>query len=328
MLRETRALIPAVLLGLAVAPVSAQDRVTFRDRAAKGLQTVSGKIDSESLAGIKISGRTIPIADVIDVQYEVPAAIKLEYPRAIAAEARSPAEAVPVYESLLRLPAVQNNRAIKRHIEFRIAMLMASRSDESRDQAAKAVTALTKFKIDHPDAWQLLPLTQTLARIDLDREPPDYDAARKAYEDLAAASGVPPEVKAECSFEVIDLLLLSGKANEAKQKAAALPASDSRATVYKIGCQSGPAAAKQLEELIDKTADHGVKAVAYIMLGDINRRDSKTKKEAVYDYLWVDIVYNEDLAVVAKADGRLATLFAELKDEEKAKKYRDKVRAK
>jgi hypothetical protein len=326
MLREIT--ISTMLFVVLAASAPAQDRVTYRDRATKGQQTASGKIDSESLAGIKIAGRTIPIADVIDVQYELPAAIKLEYPRAIAAEARSPAEAVPVYESLLKIPAVQNNRAIKRHVEFRIAMLSAARGDEGREQAAKAVSALAKFKADHPDAWQILPLTRTMARIDLDRDPPDYAAARKAYEDLAAAPGAPPEVKEECAFQVIDLLLLSGKTDEAKRQAAALPASDPRAQVYQIGCQPSAGAAKQLEDMINKTTDRAVKAVAYTMLGDVHRRDPKTKKEAVYDYLWVDLEYNDDTAEVAKADGRLASLFAELKDEERAKKYRDKARGK
>ena len=85
-------LISAILF--AATPAAAQDRVAYRDRSAKASQTASGKIESESLAGIKIANRTIPIADVIDVQYDVPGAIKLEYPRAVTAESRSPAEAV------------------------------------------------------------------------------------------------------------------------------------------------------------------------------------------------------------------------------------------
>src|SRR5882724_11599542 len=109
-------LISAILLSSV--PAAAQDRVTYRERSAKASQTASGKIESESLAGIKIANRTIPISDVIDVQYDVPGAIKLEYPRAVAAEARSPAEAVAVYDGLLKVPSVQNNPAIKRHIEY------------------------------------------------------------------------------------------------------------------------------------------------------------------------------------------------------------------
>jgi hypothetical protein len=323
-----RSLVAVTAILWVAGTVAAQDRVTFRDHSAKGAQTVSGKIDSESLAGIKIASRTIPIADVIDVQYDVPGVIKLDYPRAVAAEGRSAAEAVGLYEALLRVPAVQNNPPVRRHIEYRIAALTAGRADEGREQTQKAIAALTKFKADHRDAWELLPLTRTLARLYLDREPADYDAARKAYEELAAAPGAPPEIKQECGFQEIDLLLLAGNAEEAKRRAGALPSSDPRTEVYRVGCSGGPAAVKRLEEMIDKTADRGVKAAAYNMLGDVYRRDSKTKKDAIYAYLWVDVIYNDDPAEVAKADGRLATLFAELKDDDRAKRYRDKARGK
>jgi hypothetical protein len=319
------------MLALTAVPAAAQDRVTHRDRSPKGSQTTTGKVEAESVAGVKLGTKTIPAADIIDIQYDV-AAIKLDYPRALAAESRSPAEAVPVYEGMLKLPAVQNNKFVKRQIEYKIALLAVARADQEREQRQKAVTALTKFKKENPDAWQLVPLTRTLARLYQDQEPPDIDAARKAYEELAAAPGATAEIKQECAFTAIDLLLLAGKLDEAKEKVAALPASDPRAKVYQIGCQASPdkqaAAAKQLEEMIDKTTDRGLKATAYNMLGDVYRRDAKTKKDALYAYLWVDVVYNDDPAEVAKADGRLADLFGELKDEERARKFRDKVRGK
>jgi hypothetical protein len=321
-----RIITPIVVLVLA-APVTAQDRVTFRDRASKGPQTASGKIDSESLAGIKVGGRTIPAADIIDIAYDVPA-IKLDYPRAMAAETRSAAEAIPLYEAMLRVPNAQNNKGLKALLEYKIAVLAAARGDENADQRQKAIAALTKYKADHADAWELLPLTRALARLHLDRDPADYDSARKAWDDLAAAPSAPAEIKLDSTLQAIDLLLLAGKAEEAKRKAASLPAGDQRSKVYQVGCDGGPAAAKQLEEMIDKTTDRNVKASAYNMLGDVYRRDPKTKKEALYAYLWVDVVYNDDPAELAKADDRLAGLFAELKDPERARKYRDKVRGK
>jgi hypothetical protein len=81
-----------------------------------------------------------------------------------------------------------------------------------------------------------------------------------------------------------------------------------------------------LRSVIDRTTDPALKAAAYNVLGDCLRRDPKQKKEALYAYLWVDVVYNQDAAEVAKATSRLAELFGELKDEERAKKYRDKAR--
>ncbi|HEY1380883.1 MAG TPA: hypothetical protein VGF55_29045 [Gemmataceae bacterium] len=327
----TRALLPAALLALAASPAAAQDRVTYRDRATKGPQTAAGKIESETLAGVKVGSRTIPAGDVVEIVYDVPA-IKLDYPRAAAAEARGPAEAAPVYEGMLRVPAVQNNKAVKRYIEYKLALLAAARADEGPEQLQKAITALDRFRKDHPDSWELVPVTRALARLYQDHQPPDLDAARKAYEELAAAAGAPADLKAECTFQAIDLLLSAGRADDAKRRLAALPASDPRTKVYEIGCQAGTgmslAAAKQLEDLIDKTTDRGVKAAAYNMLGDIYRRDPKTKKDAVYAYLWVDAWYNDDPAEVGKADGRLADLFGELKDDERAKKFRDKVRGK
>jgi hypothetical protein len=42
----------------------------------------------------------------------------------------------------------------------------------------------------------------------------------------------------------------------------------------------------------------------------------------------VDVVYNQDPIESAKAAARLADLFGELKDEERARKYRDRLKGK
>src|SRR5262249_54430049 len=135
-------------------------------------------------------------------------------------------------------------------------------------------------------------------------------------------------VQQEFTFLVIDLLFDAGQANAAQQRLATLPADNPRVAVYKIGTQAGPAAAKALEEYIDKTADPALKATAYNLLGDHYRRDPKHQKDALYAYLWVDVIYNQDPVESTKAIGRLAGLFHDLKDEERAKKYRDRLRGK
>jgi hypothetical protein len=329
MIALTRWFFPTVLAALTAAPAVAQDKVTYRDRGGKGVQTASGTITAESLAGVKLGGRTIPSTDIIDVQYDAPGSIKLDYNSATAAEARNPADALNGYEGLLKAGPVQNLKFLKRHLEYKVAALTAARAEDGQDQLQKGIVALTKFKADHPDSWQLVPLTRTLGRLLLDKEPSDPDGARRAFEELAQAAA-PAEVRQDFTFLAIDLLLQSGKLAEAQAKLAALPAADPRVQVYRIGCQATPdklsAAADQLKALIDRTADTALKAAAYNMLGDCLRRDPKQKKEALYAYLWVDVVYNQDAAEAAKAAGRLADLFSELKDEERAKKYRDKVR--
>lgn len=327
-MKRTHALIAVLVVA---SSVNAQDKVTFRERGVKGgVQVINGKIDSESVAGVKIGARTISSADIIDVQYDVPPSIKLDYPKAVSAENKSPVDAIKEYDSLLKNQSVQNSPRIKRHFEFKIAMLTAARAEDGADQANKAIEMLDKFKAENADSWQLVPLTRALGRLCLHKEPPDYAAARKAYEDLANAANAPADVKAECTLLVIDLLIQADKLSEAQARISVLPASDPRIPIYRIGVAASSDkiadAVKQLEEFIEKTSDRGLKAAAYNMIGDCSRRDPKLKKDALYAYLWVDVVYNDDAVETAKAQRRLAELFAELKDDERAKKYRDRLR--
>src|SRR5262245_59742538 len=129
----TRLLIPAALLVL-TSRAAAQDKVTYRDRTGKGVQTASGKIDAESLAGVRIGGRTIPGTDILVVQYDVPGSIRLDYNAAIAAEAKIPAEALMNYDALLRTGPVQNLKSVKRHLEYKVAALTTARAEEGPDQ--------------------------------------------------------------------------------------------------------------------------------------------------------------------------------------------------
>src|SRR5436190_526148 len=86
--------------------------------------------------------------------------------------ATASAEAVPEYEGLLKNAAVQNSKALKRHFEYKIALLTTARADDGPEPHQRAVAALEKFKKDHPDSWQLVPLTRLLGRLLLEKEPP------------------------------------------------------------------------------------------------------------------------------------------------------------
>lgn len=311
----------------------AQDKVQYRERGGTGgVQTAMGRIESESLAGIKLGARTISSGDIIDVNYDVPALIKLDYPKAVAAETKSPADAIREYDALLKSPSLLNTKFLRRHFEFKIAMLTAVRADEGAEPVAKAIDALTRFRKDHSDGWQVVPALRTLGRLLRLKEPPDLEGARRVYDDLAAMNGVPADVRADCQFTAVDLLLQAGKLAEARARLTNLPANDPRVRIYEIGCSATndkiADSAQRLEALIDGTNDRAQKAAAYNMLGDVYRRDPKLKKEAMYAYLWVDVVYNDDAAEVSKAIGRLSEIFAELKDDDRARKYRERLKGK
>src|SRR5262249_55321678 len=168
-----RYLVCAAFVMVTATALRAEDgKVSYRERAGKGgVLIASGRIESESLAGVKVGGKTIASSDVIEIAYDVPGAIRLDY-RAVAGETKPPAAGIKEYEALLKRPAGQGTKSLKRHMEYRIAALPAARADEGRAQLRAAIDAFQKFKRDNADAWQLVPLTRTLARLLLDKDPP------------------------------------------------------------------------------------------------------------------------------------------------------------
>ena len=77
--------------------------------------------------------------------------------------------------------------------------------------------------------------------------------------------------------------------------------------------------------IIAKTTDKDLKALAYNALGDCYRLNSQPK-EALWPYLWVDVIYHQDRQEHAKAMAALAKLFEELGDAPRAKEYKDKLK--
>ena len=51
-----------------------------------------------------------------------------------------------------------------------------------------------------------------------------------------------------------------------------------------------------------------------------------TPREAMWAYLWVEVVYNQDKEEVAKALARLAEVFKQLGDEDRERAYHDRMR--
>jgi hypothetical protein len=68
-----------------------------------------------------------------------------------------------------------------------------------------------------------------------------------------------------------------------------------------------------------------LKALAYNALGDCYRLNNRPR-EALWPYLWVDVIYHQDRQEHLKAMADLAKLFAEQGDTARAKEYRDKLK--
>ncbi len=316
-----------------VPTASGQDTVRYRGRGPRGerpIQQVNGKIESESLAGIKVAGNIIAASDIVDVEYETPGGIRIDMREARQAdESHKIDDAIRRYRALAASPAATSNPALKRSFEFKVATLMSAKADISPVELKAATAALTKWTQDHPDSWQRLPASRLLARLHLDADPPNYDAARRVFDELAALPAIAPQLKNDCQLASVDLYLSQRNNNKAKQLLDALATSDPRVPIYRIACLAEPGnadtVAKQLEDLLPK-ADESVKATIYNLLGDTRRLQPAKQKEARFAYLWVELIYNQDSVETAKAQDNLAELFKNMGQEERAKTYRDKAR--
>lgn len=308
---------------------SAQDMVRYRSRGPRGerpIQEAKGKIESESLAGVKIGGNLIAAGDIVDVEYETPGGIRIDLREAKhAEESRKTDEAIRKYRSLAASPVASNNSTFKRSFEYKVAMLTAAKSDVGSAELKAATSALSKWIDDHPDGWQRLQATRLLARLHLDADPPNVEAARKAYDDLAASKGIAGQVKTDCQLAIVELYLSQRNTAKAQELLGVMPTSDPRLPAYRIACGNESKQAKQLEDLLAKAEDN-VKPTIYNLLGDSHRRDPAKQKEALFAYLWVDVVYNHDPVETAKAQDRIAAIFKKMGQDERAKLYRDKAR--
>src|SRR4029079_14937573 len=101
-----------------------------------------------------------------------------------------------------------------------------------------------------------------------------------------------------------------------------------RVDMYQLGLESAKgdlgAGVKKIEEAISKAADPSLKALGYNVLGDVYLA-KKQPRDAMWSYLWVDVVYNQDRGEHIKAMTRLIKIFKEANDTEKVQLYTEKL---
>jgi len=317
-----------------------QDEIRYRDPAAKKDGVAIGTIQEETPAGIvykPVAGaanKDIPAGDIVDVNYEVPGALTLEYRHARADERRNPAEALKDYQELL--PKLVGERYVRasRHIQFKIAMNLARLAEEDPARISAAIDALEKFMKEQPGAWQLLHCARALSRLKLQNG--DSAGARRTFEELATIPGISNEIKQEAELMAVESLISGKQIAEAQKRLQALSASVSadsaqavRVRIELAHCLGASGkmeeAAKQLEGLVSQTEDKSIKAHAYNVLGDCYQRNARDK-DAMWAYLWVDVIYHQDRQEHARAMEQLAKIFEERGEKDRAKLYRDKLK--
>jgi tetratricopeptide (TPR) repeat protein len=336
----------ALLSGLVLVSQSAfSEQVRYYDPLKKAVVTVSGKIEKEEPAKVTIqptigAKKDIPAEDIVDITYDLTAfEYKLAGSRETSANtATDPAkrrdalaEAISSFEAVL--PKVDATSAGGRHVKFKIAQLKARLAQENPDQVDPAIQALTEFKTNFPNGWQVFHSSRLLASLLMAKQ--EYLEAQKTYDDLAQLPGISKTIKQECAMMAAQALTKAKRYAEAEKRLQDtlrdLPPTDPQASkvkVYLSACKAGTGqldeAVKELEGIIARVADPNLKALAYNTLGDCYLADNRPR-DAMWQFLWVDIVYNQDRAEHARAVEQLAKIFEEQNDEEKAKTYKDKL---
>jgi hypothetical protein len=329
-----------VLLSVGASAARGQDEIRYYDRTLKKDAAAIGAIQEETPAGIVYkpvagaSTKEIAAGDITDVIYEMPGALNLVYRRARADERKNPADALKGFQELLSGLSGEKYARAARHIQFKIAMMLARQAEEDPGQIDSATLGLEKFIKEQRGGWQLLQCARMLSHLQLLKD--DSAGARKTFEELAAIPGIPAEIKQEAELLAIEALIPAKQFALAEKKLeellASMPADSPQALRVRIElahCQGASGkvaeAAKQLESLIAQTEDKGLKAHAYNALGDCYERGGRNK-EALWAYLWVDVIYHQDRQEQAKAMEQLARIFDEQGNKERARIYRDKLK--
>jgi hypothetical protein len=334
-------LVWAVLaLAAPLAHAQTSDSVRYTDRKTGKEETVKAVIEAETPAGLTFRQgsvtKTVPALDVVDVLYDksIGGGNLITYRKAqreeekmlqptTDADTRKKAfqEALAAYRELA--DSSKESKAATRHVHFALARLLARRSEDDPEQVEPAVAELKKVLASYADGWQVAPASRLLGQ--LQEAKGDLAGATKTYEQLAARDDVPKETRQEADLFVARMLIRGNKAAEAQGKlqklAAAIPATSPEAPkvqVYLALCEvatgKADAAEAKLKGLLAADLDGGVKGLVYNALGDVARQKGKAE-DAFWDYLWVDVVYNQDRNEQAKALYYLSKLFVDVRND-------------
>jgi hypothetical protein len=341
----------------------AQDTIEYYDRAKKAEAKATGAIQEETPAHVsyKVGGKTEKIAaiDIREITYRIPVTLSREYRIPLTADNRArqaanenkEADRKKFYSDALKeYPGIIDkvNKTggpeltfAARYLEYKMCLLLAWEADDDETQVEPAIKALNEFKDKNPGGWEIVPAMKTLARLQQEKKG-DVAGAQKTFEELSRVPGIPAEVKQECDLLVVKALIDDKKHAQAETKlkelARSLKADDPQALrvqVYLADCQAvagqGAEAEKKLDDIISKTTDPDVKALAYNTLGDclLRRGTPEARETAFWDFLWVDAVYNGDKAEQARALYHLSKLFIDVKrDDARASQCKERLKDK
>jgi len=325
---------------------SSTDVVRYYDRKNNKEARAVGEVQ-ESAAGAKVvaGGKTITIspADIIAVDYgkldglkETPAELRTLESR------ETPAKLRGIYTEILKKGV--NDTKAKRYLEYResayaIRVADSKMGDEFKAEAGPTIAKLATFRNTYADSWEVWPMSRAAAR--LQAEMGNYSEAASTLASLGKNKNLPNDLKLEARLAEVEVLFRSGDsaANTALaelSKTAGFPPTGSlreKLNIYKAAAEAAQskvagskpdAAVKSIETIITSTNDPSVKAAGHNALGELYLM-SNLHRDAMWEFLWVETVHNQDREELIKAVARLGTVLDLVGDKDRAESYRKKL---
>lgn len=318
-------------------PVLAQVDVYVKGKP----KPLNGTVLADSVLGLRLKGLdTIPAEQIVDVFHTVePTSVQIAYRQATTAEKAAVNVAAPeerikaigdairkYEEALAKIDAKQY--AARRHVEFKVAYLTALQALEEGKQVSLTLASgkLKGFRTKHPDCWQFATVMLTLARVQAAQG--EFTAAEETYKIIAEHPKLSEGTKNEAALQVVRMSMQARKYPEALKKLKELSAVLTKDHPQMLSVQLAEAechaatgniaaASAILKKLLKETKDRDIRAIAHNTLGYCYY-EAKQLQEARWEFLWVDVVYNQNKAEHAKALYYLAKIFQQLNDPDRA----------
>ena len=354
----TRALLTGGLVALAVVPPSlAQPPAGVPEKATVTFRTPEGKVLTE-VADVKESAGRLELTygknkavvnapDVLKVEpIQLAGANPIDISNARTLEdGKDIGKAAASYADQAKKAAGAPDRT-KRYFAYKDAALSTRLADSKTgaDFDAEAKKAIEKWAAVSPlsrKSYEVWPAAKTTAR--LQAELNDYGKAAATLGALAATPDLPKELRHEALL-LQAAMSLRGKQNAAVEATVGQLAGDKdfpatgglrdRLNVLKVAAKislpasppatpSGEDAAK-LQAAIDAAKDPVAKGVGYAALGELHLANGQLR-DAMWAYLWVDVVYNQEHDDQVLAVARVAQLFDAMGDKDRADQFREKL---
>lgn len=275
----------------------------------------------------------------------------------------NPTKGAAAFAALLQKAGATADPQTKRALLFRQLMLAVRANDAESDDAKFAAAAapladqLTTFARAYPKHWECWPTARTAARLLVELRKPSEAAVR--MRELSDNADLAAELRNDARLAEIGYLLMTpGRAAqtalaEARKVEASMTERQKEEVAILVEVLALPepepvpanlpseeaeakaaAAAKKLREavarmeaangVIGKAKDGAARAAGYNALGEVYRRHG-LGRDAMWSYLWVDVVYNQDRDEQVKALVRLVQWFKEKQEDEREKQFRDRL---